>query len=100
MVGVQEGLGSYVPGFTFNLGFSGGQFSHGDPLEVEGSKEIVRSFGGLSTYPHVQAPEEPHMGTEEQHHPEYCLCQGEGCGLKWVGLKGVVNAILKLGGNF
>eukprot|EP00731_Ephydatia_muelleri_P004081 Em0002g257a len=41
-VGVQEGLGSYVPGFTFNLGFSGGLFSHGDPLEVEGSKEIVR----------------------------------------------------------
>ena len=42
MVGVQERLGSYVPGFTFNLGFSGGLFSHGDPLEVEGSKEIVR----------------------------------------------------------
>ena len=42
MVGVQEGVGSYVPGFTFNLGFSEGLFSHGDPLEVEGSKEIVR----------------------------------------------------------
>ena len=42
MVGVQEGVGSYVSGFTFNLGFSEGLFSHGDPLEVEGSKEIVR----------------------------------------------------------
>ena len=42
MVGVQEGVGSYVPGFTFNLGFSGGLFSHGDPLEVEGCREIVR----------------------------------------------------------
>ena len=42
MVGVQEGVGSYVSGFTFNLGFSKGLFSHGDPLEVEGSKEIVR----------------------------------------------------------
>ena len=42
MVGVQEGLGSYVSGFTFNLGFSRGHFSHRDPLEVEGSKEIVR----------------------------------------------------------
>ena len=41
-MGVQERLGSYVPGFTFNLGFSGGLFSHGDPLEVEGTKEIVR----------------------------------------------------------
>ena len=40
MVGVQEGVGSYVSGFTFNLGFSEGLFSHEDPLEVEGSKEI------------------------------------------------------------
>ena len=40
MVGVQEGVGSYVPGFTFNLGFSESLF---------------------------------------------CLCQGEGCGLQWVG---------------
>ncbi|KAL5506597.1 hypothetical protein EMCRGX_G008279 [Ephydatia muelleri] len=76
MVGVQEGLGSYVPGFTFNLGFSGGLFSHGDPLEVEGSKEIVRVAEKFWWFEHmVQAPEEPHLGTEEQLHPEYCLCQ-------------------------
>ena len=85
MVGVQEGVGSYVPGFTFNLGFSGGLFSHGDPLEVEGSKEIVRVAEKFWWFEHMYKHQKPHLGTEEQHHPEYCLCQSEGCSLQWVG---------------
>ena len=53
MVGVQEGLGSYVSEFTFNLGFSGGHFSHGDRLEVEGSKEIVRVADKFWLFEHM-----------------------------------------------
>ena len=66
MVGVQERLGSYVPGFTFNLGFSGGLFSHGDPLEVEGSKEIVRVAEKFWWFEHMYKHQKPHLGTEEQ----------------------------------
>ena len=66
MVGVQERLGSYVPGFTFNLGFSGGLFSHGDPLEVEGSKEIVRVAEKFWWFEHMYKHQKPHLGTVEQ----------------------------------
>ncbi|KAL5506571.1 hypothetical protein EMCRGX_G008243 [Ephydatia muelleri] len=66
MVGVQERLGSYVPGFTFNLGFSGGLFSRGDPLEVEGSQEIVRVAEKFWWFEHMYKHQKPHLGTEEQ----------------------------------
>ena len=66
MVAVQERLRSYVPGFTFNLGFSGGLFSQGDPLEVEGSQELVRVADKFWWFEHMYKHQKPHLGTEEQ----------------------------------
>lgn len=66
LVNAQEQFRTYVSGFTFNLGFSGGLFALGNPAEVEGSKEIVSVANKFWWFEHMYKHQKPHLCTEAQ----------------------------------
>lgn len=41
IIRAQERWRKWIPGFVFNLGFTGKTFGHGTPIEAEGDKALL-----------------------------------------------------------
>ena len=57
----QEILRQKVPGFRFNLGFSGFYFHHGNNEEDEGDTAIVENADKFWWFDHTWRHEKPHL---------------------------------------
>ncbi|XP_067046227.1 bifunctional heparan sulfate N-deacetylase/N-sulfotransferase-like isoform X2 [Acropora muricata] len=60
MLSVQRKLQERVPGFRFNLGFSGGYFLHGSDEENEGDRELVKNADNFWWFSHMWLHMKPH----------------------------------------
>ena len=60
MISVQEKLQEWVPGFHFNLGFSGGYFLHGNDEEDEGDWELVKNADKFWWFSHMWLHQKAH----------------------------------------
>lgn len=56
----QERLDDLVPGFKYNLGFSGSTFGSGNKWETEGDEELVRRSNKFWWFPHMWKHIQPH----------------------------------------
>jgi len=56
----QNRLRNFVPGFTFNLGFSGKTFLQGDDEEDEGDRSLIRNRDNFWWFPHMWRHLQPH----------------------------------------
>ena len=63
LLSTQESLQKIVPGFTFNLGFSGYYFLHGNNEEDEGDKALVENANKFWWFDHTWKHEKPHKQT-------------------------------------
>lgn len=61
MLSVQRKLQERVPGFRFNLGFSGGYFLHGSDEENEGDWELVKNADNFWWFSHMWLHMKPHL---------------------------------------
>ncbi|XP_033123011.1 bifunctional heparan sulfate N-deacetylase/N-sulfotransferase 4-like [Anneissia japonica] len=61
----QENLRRIIPGFTFNLGFSGTYFKKGNKNENEGDVEILRRADKFWWFPHMYNHMRPTVYTDE-----------------------------------
>lgn len=60
MISVQKKLQERVPGFRFNLGFSGGYFLHGSDEEDEGDWELVKNADKFWWFGHMWLHKKAH----------------------------------------
>ena len=60
MISVQKKLQERVPGFHFNLGFSGGYFLHGNEEEDEGDWELVKNADKFWWFSHMWLHQKAH----------------------------------------
>ncbi|XP_068736293.1 bifunctional heparan sulfate N-deacetylase/N-sulfotransferase 4-like [Montipora capricornis] len=66
MISVQRKLQERVPGFHFNLGFSGGYFLHGSDEENEGDLELVKNADKFWWFSHMWLHMKAHQMTTLQ----------------------------------
>ena len=60
MISVQNKLQERVPGFHFNLGYSGGYFLHGNDEEDEGDRELVKNADKFWWFSHMWLHKKAH----------------------------------------
>jgi len=60
MISVQKKLQDRVPGFRFNLGYSGGYFLHGNDEEDEGDWELVKNADRFWWFSHMWLHKKAH----------------------------------------
>ena len=60
MVSVQAKLQERVPGFHFNLGYSGGMFLSGNDEEDEGDWELIKNADKFWWFSHMWLHRQPH----------------------------------------
>lgn len=60
MVSVQAKLQEHVPGFHFNLGYSGGMFLSGNDEEDEGDWELIKNADKFWWFSHMWLHRQPH----------------------------------------
>ena len=63
MISVQERLSQKIPGFKFNLGFSGRSFKQGDEEEDEGDNALLEHAHKFTWFGHLYDHEQPHKHT-------------------------------------
>lgn len=61
MIVTQRALQKLVPGFRFNLGFSGNYFEHGSADENEGDRELLENASEFRWFDHTWAHKQPHQ---------------------------------------
>ena len=61
MIGGQHLLKKLVPGFQFNLGFSGKYFEHGNAEEDEGDRELIENAKEFRWFDHTWGHKQPHQ---------------------------------------
>lgn len=61
LVFTQRKLQKVVPGFHFNLGFSGKHFLHGNSVEDEGDQEILDNAKEFWWFGHAWSHKQPHL---------------------------------------
>ena len=66
MISVQERLSLKIPGFKFNLGFSGRTFKQGDNEEDEGDDALIEHAHKFTWFGHLYDHEQPHKHTYEE----------------------------------
>ena len=57
---MQESLSQKIPGFKFNLGFSGRSFKQGDEEEDEGDNALLEHAHKFTWFGHLYDREQPH----------------------------------------
>lgn len=60
MISVQKKLQERVPGFHFNLGYSGGHFLGGNEKEDEGDWELIKNADKFWWFSHMWLHQQPH----------------------------------------
>ncbi|XP_078578730.1 LOW QUALITY PROTEIN: bifunctional heparan sulfate N-deacetylase/N-sulfotransferase 2-like [Branchiostoma floridae x Branchiostoma japonicum] len=65
LISAQSRLGSLVPGFRFNLGFSGYFYHSGDDIEDIGDDALLANAHEFWWFPHMWAHTQPHTFTNE-----------------------------------
>lgn len=60
MISVQKKIRERVPGFHFNLGFSGGHFLAGNEKEDEGDQELIKNADKFWWFSHMWLHQQPH----------------------------------------
>ena len=60
MISVQKKLQERVPGFHFNLGFSGGYFLHGNDEEDKGDWELIKNADKFWWFSHMWRHQKAH----------------------------------------
>lgn len=63
MISVQDRLAQKIPGFKFNLGFSGRGFKQGDEEEDEGDMALIKNAHKFTWFGHLYDHEQPHKRT-------------------------------------
>lgn len=61
LVFTQRKLQSMIPGFHFNLGFSGKYFLHGNNEENEGDRELLKNASEFWWFGHTWSHKQPHL---------------------------------------
>ncbi|KAJ8941018.1 hypothetical protein NQ318_006447 [Aromia moschata] len=61
LINTQERLASMVPGFKFNLGFSGKYFHHGNSEEDKGDDMILQNIDKFMWFSHMWNHQQPHL---------------------------------------
>ncbi|KAF6212232.1 hypothetical protein GE061_012753 [Apolygus lucorum] len=61
LLDTQERIQSLVPGFKFNLGFSGKYFHHGNPEENLGDDMLLRNVNKFNWFSHMWNHQQPHL---------------------------------------
>ena len=61
LIATQERIRSMVPGFKFNLGFSGKYFHHGNDGEDEGDDLILKNVDKFMWFSHMWNHQQPHL---------------------------------------
>ncbi|XP_028415525.1 bifunctional heparan sulfate N-deacetylase/N-sulfotransferase 4-like [Dendronephthya gigantea] len=61
MIIAQHDLQKVVPGFKFNLGFSGKFYQHGNKEENEGDQEIIENANEFRWFDHTWSHKQPHQ---------------------------------------
>lgn len=61
MIIAQRALQKVVPGFKFNLGFSGKYFQHGSVEENKGDLEIIKNASEFRWFDHTWSHKQPHL---------------------------------------
>ncbi|BET01250.1 Heparan sulfate N-deacetylase [Nesidiocoris tenuis] len=70
LLDTQDRIKSLVPGFKFNLGFSGKYFHHGNPEENLGDDMLLRNVHKFNWFSHMWNHQQPHL-YENQTQLEY-----------------------------
>ena len=67
MILTQQNIRKSIPGFRFNLGFSGKYFLHGNDEENEGDQELMKNTSLFWWFCHTWGHTQPHIisGFEE-----------------------------------
>lgn len=60
LISVQNKIRERVPGFHFNLGFSGGHFLAGNEKEDEGDQELIKNADKFWWFSHMWLHQQPH----------------------------------------
>lgn len=60
LISVQKKIHERVPGFHFNLGFSGGHFLAGNDKEDEGDRDLVKNADKFWWFSHMWLHQQPH----------------------------------------
>jgi len=60
LISVQKKIRERVPGFHFNLGFSGGYFLAGNEKEDEGDRELIKNADEFWWFSHMWLHKQPH----------------------------------------
>lgn len=63
MISEQDRLKQKIPGFKFNLGFSGRGFKQGDDEEDEGDMALIKYADKFTWFGHLYDHEQPHKRT-------------------------------------
>lgn len=66
MIAVQKRLSQKIPGFRFNLGFSGRSFKQGDNEEDEGDDSLIEHAHEFTWFGHLYDHEQPHKHTYQE----------------------------------
>ena len=66
MISVQDRLSQTIPGFKFNLGFSGRTFKQGDDEENVGDDALLEHAHKFTWFGHLYDHEQPHKHTYEE----------------------------------
>lgn len=66
MISVQERLAQKIPGFKFNLGFSGRGFRQGDDEEDAGDQALIEYAHKFTWFGHLYDHEQPHKHTYKE----------------------------------
>ncbi|CAH1996483.1 unnamed protein product [Acanthoscelides obtectus] len=61
LIATQERLASMVPGFKFNLGFSGKYFHHGNSEEDSGDDLVLENVDKFTWFSHMWNHQQPHL---------------------------------------
>lgn len=61
LIATQSKIASMVPGFKFNLGFSGKYFHHGTHDENLGDDMLLRNIGEFNWFSHMWNHQQPHL---------------------------------------
>ena len=83
MISVQKKLQERVPGFHFNLGFSGGYFLHGSDEEDEGDWELLKNADKFWWFSHMwlhkKSAYKGQFGRASRRSQiKFSVCKGEG----------------------
>lgn len=65
MLATQQRIQTMVPGFRFNLGFSGKYYQHGDAEEDKGDDLILENIDKFSWFSHMWNHQQPHLYENE-----------------------------------